>query len=419
MSDMRKKLMPQKNTCIVNKKYNLIYYAMGRGISLFGTQIYNFALSLLVLKETGSALSFAFSLVISTIPRILFSTLAGILSDRYNRKRLLILSDGLSAMVLFFMVLLPDISEKSLVYIYIGTFLLNTFNTIFDITIYASMNHIFDKNMIQKASSLNEAISSMGYIVAPVLGGVLYPVVGFRVLILINLISFLISIGAESLLKFNIGFTKESGGNLSKEFVDLKKFLKEEPAVLLLYISAIAINISYSFGITVAFPYIVNEVLFFSTARYGILEAVIALGMLAASTVLMFVKLPEKRYFIMISSFAAEGLSILFICMPVLFHGDLDKIFLFYVVVLFFCGFSQTSVTLIVRLYMQKTIPELHKGKIFGTLSTLCLSVNPISILIAGGMMQKINPYVVPLIAGVLFMIITVVLAFNRHIRSI
>lgn len=404
---------------IVNEKYNLVYYAMGRGISLFGTQIYNFALSLLVLKETGSGISFAFSLVISTLPRIFFSTLGGILSDRYDRKKLLILSDGLSAIVLLIMFFLPDISKETLIYVYIGTFFLNTFNTIFDITIYASMNNIFDTNKIQEASSLNEAISSLAYIIAPVLGGILYPVVGFKVLILIDFISFVFSIIAESLLKFSLRIKLTAGKKLSSDVMNLKAFLKENPAVLILYISAIIINISFSFGITVSFPYIINEVLRFSTVQYGILEAVIAVGMLSASLILMFVKLPEKKYGSLIGSFVMEGISIMFIGMPIFLNGELKYIFLFYGIVLFFCGFSQTSVNLIVRLYMQKTIPELHKGKIFGTLSTICLSVNPIAILVAGGLIEEMNPCFLPIMAGGLFVFMTIILALNKQIRAI
>lgn len=398
--------------------YNIIYFILGRGISLLGTQVYNFVLSLVVLRETGSALSFAFSLIISTIPRILFSTLGGTLADKYNRKCLIITSDIISALILIMLIGCNTLKPQSLVPIYVCTFFLNIANTVFDITMYSSMNNIFDTNQIQKASSVNEAMSSLASILAPILGGALYSIVSFRVILLLDLISFIVSIMAENLLEFNYEKV-DTEKELKKQLWDLKNFLIEYPAIFILYASAIIINVSFTFGIMISYPYIVIESLRFDAVSYGVLDAVIALRMFISSLFFIRVKIPEKKYKILILALGIEGFSIGGIGFPIFFELSRRMVFIFYCLDLFVCGFSTTAVNLIVRLYMQATIPEKHKGKIFGTLSTVCLSVNPIAMIIAGILLEGGNPYRIPIIAGILFMVMTIMLFMNKHIKEI
>lgn len=280
------------------------------------------------------------------------------------------------------------------------------------------MNNIFDTNQIQKASSVNEAMSSLASILAPILGGALYSIVSFRVILLLDLISFIVSIMAENLLEFNYEKV-DTEKELKKQLWDLKNFLIEYPAIFILYASAIIINVSFTFGIMISYPYIVIESLRFDAVSYGVLDAVIALGMFISSLFFIRVKIPEKKYKILILALGIEGFSIGGIGFPIFFELSRRMVFIFYCLDLFVCGFSTTAVNLIVRLYMQATIPEKHKGKIFGTLSTVCLSVNPIAMIIAGILLEGGNPYRIPIIAGILFMVMTIMLFMNKHIKEI
>ncbi|MGB9977422.1 hypothetical protein [Thermovenabulum sp.] len=60
---------------------------LGKSISLLGSYLYNFAISLYVLKMTGSGLSFSLSLVAGTLPRVIFGPFSGVLCDNFSRKK--------------------------------------------------------------------------------------------------------------------------------------------------------------------------------------------------------------------------------------------------------------------------------------------------------------------------------------------
>ena len=83
--------MPQK---LFTK--NFILLVLGQVTSLFGNYILKLALSMYVLKVTGSAAIFAGILSIATIPTILLSPFGGILSDRANRRNIMVALDALS-----------------------------------------------------------------------------------------------------------------------------------------------------------------------------------------------------------------------------------------------------------------------------------------------------------------------------------
>ena len=72
---------------INHESSNIALYTIGSLISHFGSAIYAFAIGLYVLKITGSSLSFATTLAFGVIPVILLSPFAGVIVDRFNRKK--------------------------------------------------------------------------------------------------------------------------------------------------------------------------------------------------------------------------------------------------------------------------------------------------------------------------------------------
>ncbi len=83
---------------LYEKNFNIL--VLGQVISLFGSSIQRFALSLYLLDLTGSAGIFSAILALSMVPVVLISPIAGMLADRGNKKRLMIGLDSLSALLL-------------------------------------------------------------------------------------------------------------------------------------------------------------------------------------------------------------------------------------------------------------------------------------------------------------------------------
>ena len=72
---------------------------MGQGLSLFGSMMLRFAMSMWVLDETGSATVFASVLAAAIVPTILLSPFGGVLADRVNRRTIMVALDAGSGLL--------------------------------------------------------------------------------------------------------------------------------------------------------------------------------------------------------------------------------------------------------------------------------------------------------------------------------
>src|SRR5699024_3124133 len=73
---------------------------IGKLVSLVGSNMLQFALSLYVLDLTGSATVFASILSIIIIPRLIFSPFAGVFGDWFDRKKVIVVLDMLNAIII-------------------------------------------------------------------------------------------------------------------------------------------------------------------------------------------------------------------------------------------------------------------------------------------------------------------------------
>ncbi|WP_255405087.1 MFS transporter [Thermoanaerobacterium sp. RBIITD] len=121
------------------KRKNFLFLITGKFISLLGSEMQNFALSLYVLKITGSATKFASVLAITLVPQIIFGNIAGVLADWFDRKKLLMMLDLLSAaIVAIYAIIFKMNGVLTLTQIYILSVLLSTISSMFNPTIGGS-----------------------------------------------------------------------------------------------------------------------------------------------------------------------------------------------------------------------------------------------------------------------------------------
>jgi DHA3 family macrolide efflux protein-like MFS transporter len=90
MNDPNLSLEPGVQT---ERNWNFSLLVLGRVISETGSQMFKFALSLYVLDVTGSAVAFATIFGFSTFAAVLVNLFAGFVSDRYDRKKIMVVTD--------------------------------------------------------------------------------------------------------------------------------------------------------------------------------------------------------------------------------------------------------------------------------------------------------------------------------------
>lgn len=271
-----------------NKNYLIL--VIGQVISLFGSGIQRFALSLYLLDLTGNASIFANILALSIVPIIVLSPFAGILSDRADRRKIMVVLDFLSGITIavYAVVLFAD---KDNIYI-VGTVMviLSGLSTMYQPAVNASIPLIVKDDELVAANGVVQQVSSLSNFLGPILAGMLYGLFGIKVIILINGISFFFSAIMELFLA--IPYTKpekmESSWKLFvSEMREGVSYLKHENKHVLRLVEASGLyNLFLVPVFTVCAPYIIKVMLSMSSQVYGVSEGIMAMGMIIGGMII-------------------------------------------------------------------------------------------------------------------------------------
>ena len=274
------------------KNKNFIIIVIGQIISLFGNAIQRFSMSLYLLEFTGSTAAFANILAISTIPYILFAPIAGKLSDSLNRKKIMVYLDLFCAFLIggYAFILFKGNDHELIVALVM--FILSICYTLYGPAVVSSIPQIVENDKLVSANGIINQVGSIVNFVGPILAGLLYGILGIKVIVIINACSFLLSaiielfldipdafkIDAEKKEKLlSIDFIKKSFSDMKESFI----YLKREKKIVLGIIASYAFcNIFLVPILSIVAPYFINILLGLPSEVYGIVEGICVLGMI-------------------------------------------------------------------------------------------------------------------------------------------
>lgn len=184
-----------------------------------------FALLIWAYKAHGTASSVAMLGFASYLPYILLSPIAGVVVDRINKKKIMIIADSVSEIVALIIFILLITGNLSIQYMYLSEFVLGAMDAFQVPAVQVATTMIVPKSYYKKASSLKSISGSTTKILAPIFAGGLMPLVGIKGIMIIDLVTFIIAF--VSLLFFvNIPKNKNDQGDASnkKTFYQEAKF---------------------------------------------------------------------------------------------------------------------------------------------------------------------------------------------------
>ncbi len=168
----------------------------GQTISTFGSSFTSFVFPLLIFQLTGSALDLSLTVVATVLPYLLFGLVIGAWVDRVNRKRVMVGTDLLRALMIASVPLASFQGLLSVWWIYAVAFLQSTLTICFDAANFAAIPSLVRKDDLVTANGRMQAGYSIAKVGGPLLGGVLLLVIPLPGLLLIDAVSFLVSAGS-------------------------------------------------------------------------------------------------------------------------------------------------------------------------------------------------------------------------------
>lgn len=370
---------------------NFILLILGQVTSLFGNFILKLALSMYVLEATGSAAIFAGILSIATVPTILLSPLGGILADRADRRNIMVALDTLAGIAVLGAVFLLT-GKNDLAVIGVLLVILSFLGAFETPTVQACIPTMLEGDNIMKGNAVVNQAASLSYLTAPMLGGVLYTVLGLKPVMCASVGCFFVTAWFECFIRLCYERPPKEAGvflTVRKDFRESMHYILKEQASISKLLFLTAFSRFFVMGVTIiGLPYLVRTVLGLDARYYGAAESALAvatiLGSIAAGLLAEKLKMHKLPVLLIIPGvfLLPAGAAFLFPAGPMIRYA---------VTIASFCGmqivisiFSILAVSLI-----QQRTPNHMIGKVMAYISTVTLCVQPIGQIVYGFLFDR------------------------------
>ncbi|MFJ6210847.1 MFS transporter [Lysinibacillus sp. NPDC092081] len=392
--------------------YHLWTFTASKMISQLGSHVLSFGIGLYILALTGSAMSFATTMICSILPRALVAPLAGYVADNYSKKRTILLAQAGTILTVAGLLLYTEMVGLSVYAIYIAT-VLNTICSVFSgVTFSSSIATLVNPERLQKAMSFNQMSVSIAAIGGPVIGGMMYGFFSMEAFLLVHMAAYVIAFCLEATMNFTLYSTREQTVEKEKIWAGLASgfhYIKQQKVVKTVMWLSLWINLFFS-AIVVGGTYIIIELLKVKSTHFGFIEASGAVGMLVASLYFATraeVKAPLRFSKISLLLLASSlGLAVL----PLVTNLSYLTIVTFYIVIYFIFGIFEMGVNMPIMVYIQKLISEEYRGRVLGLIETMSMSMMPIGMVVFGILYDTLPATAILLVTSVIIVTISLVM---------
>jgi DHA3 family macrolide efflux protein-like MFS transporter len=360
---------------------------IGQTVSLVGSSLTSFALGVSVFQDSGSISAFAFVGLFAVLPRVLLSPISGVLVDRWDRRRAMMLSDAGAGACTLILVVILLIGRLELWQIYLLTAASSAFGSIQWPAYMAAIPLLVPKANLGRANGLIQLAFAFGEILAPPLAAFLLSRIALAGVILVDCATFLFAVGTLLRIRFPAVASAPPGEERRPFLPDLLEGVRfilgrQGLAVLLGYASA-----SRFFWGMVAALLTPMILLVASTDALGAILAVAGIGMLAGSLAMSVWGGPVPRIRGILVFEIISGLAFLLI-------GVRSWVWLVGAGVFF----AHTTIAIVdgsSHALWQAKVPRAIQGRVFSVQQMVVSAAFPAAYLVAGLLTESVfEPFV-------------------------
>jgi DHA3 family macrolide efflux protein-like MFS transporter len=382
---------------LMNRNFFLLW--QGQLVSQLGLQAFSIAMVFWIKHVTGSATLMGLLLMLSNLPAVILSPLAGTFADRHSRRTIIIFCDTLNGLAVLslaaWMFLAPNEPGILLIWLFAVAITVAVVSTFFRPAISAAIPDLVPTDKVAAANSFNQASVQISTFLGQGLGGVLYRILGAPALFLINGLTYLFSALSEVFITIPQVIPQKSD-HWRQKLRDVKQDTIEGfhyvwgKAGMRNFFFAVAI-LNFLFVPTIVlFPFYVEDVLKTSVDWYGFLLAAFGVGALGGYLLAGALKLPGRIRSVAVMLMIV-GTAIIGILLGV--NRSPTAALLLMLAVGIMSGFININIITILQL----STPSEIRGRVFGLLSTLSAGLIPVSMGLTGVVADLLNQNV-PLI---------------------
>jgi MFS family permease len=389
----------------------------GQLASEIGNGLVQLALPFLVLQLTGSAFQLGLAYFIQFLPILLFGLIGGVFVDRWDRRATIIIVDSIRTMGFLSVGVIYYLGGLTAAHLYLVIFLESALANFFNPARAALMPNLLHHEDLRAGNSLMEVSRYLGAFIAPPVGAVLTAQLGGAALMLIDGVSFAISVVTVVGIAYRqppvgptsaVGLLQSIEGVISETRAGLKRILES-------YLLKVAIILGFSLNAVVApiqllLPLFVRNVKHTDASYFGVLVA----GLLAGSITGALSAPSNARRFglghVTIASVLILGVVITMAAWPP-FQWPA-------VLAMAVAGCCLGTLTVAQTTLIQGSTSDDERGRVSATYYTATNGVRPIAFLVMGALASAVDIRYLFSVLGVLVLFLGAWLSRSHQVRA-
>ncbi|HUS78952.1 MAG TPA: MFS transporter [Patescibacteria group bacterium] len=353
---------------------------IGQFISLLGTGMTGFVLTIWAWQVTGEATALALVGLFTFAPTVLMSPFAGALVDRWNRKKVMMLSDLASGLSTVVVLILMASGRLEVWHLYVTGAFSGVFQA-FQFPAYsAAVSMMLPKEQYARANGMIGLAGAVSNIIAPVASGILLGVVGITGIMAFDVFTFIVAIVA--LLPVHIPQPPSAGAgqsdrpSLLSDSVYGFRYIYERPSLLGLQLVFFSINLIMSLVFPLMAPMILSRT-GNDTVILGGVQSAFGVGGLLGGVLMSVWGGPKRRVHGVLLGMASS--SLLGTLLMGLGRGPLAWAFAAFATMCFMPIINGSN-----QAIWQSKVPPEVQGRVFATRMVIAQIAVPISMALAG-----------------------------------
>jgi len=405
---------------LANKKTfkNYIFLYSGQLFSLLGSSITQFVIIWWITIETESTIILSIASFVYILPMTLAMPIAGVIVDRYNRKKIIVIVDSLQAFTTLFIIMLfnLEITEPFVIIILNG--LLGLFQGIHMPTVSAIVPTMVPKDKLSRINGVSFLFSGFIHTIGPIIAATLLAFLPIKSVLWIDPITFIIALIPLILIKIPIVRSGEETQNKKSSFIaEFKEgfqTLKLIPVVSMMLLVSMFINFLLR-PFQTLMPYFIYFINSGSPSDLALISAFISGGMLMGAIITSIKKEWKHMIFIYFSGEAALFLpTVVFVFLPkgsFLLMGIVGAVY----------GMIMPILNTIYLTLIQTNVPADKMGRISSIDWTVSLAISPFGALFAGFIAEFVGVSNLILYCAIAGVIVTMIIwrftsvRYNHH----
>lgn len=382
-----------------SRNYRL--YFSGQSVSMIGTWMQRTAVYWLVYSQTHSAFMLGLAAFSTQFPSFVFSPLGGVVSDRYNRYRVTIITQIASMIQAALLAALVIFTHYTVWEIFALSIVLGVINA-FDVPSRQSMvNEMVDKKEdLPNAIALNSSMGKLAWLIGPAISGIVLENMGAGTCFLINALSYVAVITSLFLIKFPPFIPHPQSKKVLREFKEGFVYLKKTPTIGMVILLLGCVSL-FVLPYNTLLPVYAKVIFKGNASTFGYLNSFIGLGALTGAVFLASLKAGvdlKKILFINLLVFGAA--------LALFSHMTNFPVALFFAMLAGFATMSQTTIS---NTIIQTKASSKMRGRVISYFAMAFFGMQPLGGLLIGTVSQYIGAPNTILAQGVAAVLIAVI----------